>query len=223
MAGYHNLWIRVCVNLDKLSILGSKIQSMIQKTADFQERNVDLILKNCSEAKVDPIMQHKSSREKIKYSLITLRKLLADHWSSVKGTSGEDNLPKIVRRRFIKSAELRQKEAIFALIIAGITGLGIIANKKFTSIKKTFVNGIYYTPSTNTVDFQLFTKNGTKWVNDVKPQDFSILTEITGNNKVSRKFKVDQSPKFQGYETLIYPDSGAWEGKEIFDAWIENS
>ena len=88
------------------------------------------------------------------------------------------------------------------------------------SIKKRFIKRIFYNPSTNSMNFELYTVWGAKTVTNIPAQALQLHSTIGKNNKVERKLLVKDPSVFSGYSYFGMPNEGSWHGKNIFDSWL---
>lgn len=131
-------------------------------------------------------------------------------------------MPVIIRRRFERIEQLKQSQTYLAVTIGGVSIAALLILMKLAKIKKTFIRGIYYTPSTNSLDFHVHKGVGSRLITGVTPADLKITETLATNNRVDRRFVVAESAKFRGYSYFGYPSKSQWKAKDIFDAWLED-
>jgi len=94
-------------------------------------------------------------------------------------------------------------------------------------VNRTFIRGIYYTPSTNTMDMEVYTVLGKKIVKGIPQTAIKETETLLKNNKVDRRYQIVQSNDgksnpLSGYTYFGVPAPHTWQGRQIFDAWLNH-
>lgn len=132
-------------------------------------------------------------------------------------------MPSIIRRRYKKSEELKQKALIFGTLLSCVEIALILALRKFTKIRKTFIRGIYYNPAQNRMDIEVYSTLYKKTFKGISPKAFEYKESLGKGNVIDKKLfpSRDESSKvLKGYEYLAYPAPTRWTAQEVFDSWL---
>lgn len=138
-------------------------------------------------------------------------------------TKAQTEIPSIVRRRYRKSEELRQKALIFSVLLSTVEIALIFALRKFSKIRKTFIRGIYYNPAHNRMDMDVYTTFYKKTIKNVSPKAFEYKESLGKGNVIDKKLYLTKDPSanvLKGYEYLAYPSNTRWTAQEVFDSWL---
>ena len=149
------------------------------------------------------------------------RNLVLSYWEKNRDTPQYKNLPIIVSRRYERIEELKKKQMYFGGTIGCISFGAFLVIAKLSSIKRTYLRGIYYTPLTNSMDLHLHSYVGSKWINNIKPSQFEVIEKLANNNRIDKRFIVKDKSAIKGYSYFGYPSKSQWKGKDIFDAWFD--